>query len=373
MVQIGLVHRVAIHTFAVDLVADADVYLVDRGENIEERDGDVGYPVERRGPFDGREIQPPHPPAPARGRTVLSPHAPYDLARLVEELRGHRPVADPRRVSLGDADDVLEVPRGDAGTDDRAADRRVGRGDKGIGPVVVVQERRLSPFEQHALPVLQRLPEERPRVGDHRPDKLPEREQPGGDVGDLVVLLAVDVLEDRVLLPEGRLELGLQDALVEDVLDANAGAGDLVLVGRAYTLVGRPDPGITESDLAMRVERDVVGHDQVRPSIDFEPISYLEVPLFEGLDLLEQHLGVDHDPVADGADHALAHDPRWHQVKLELLLTDTYCVAGVVAARVARDVVHVGGERVAHPALALISPGQSEDDRGRQSCTSAVW
>ena len=93
----------------------------------------------------------------ARGRAVLAPDAPYGLARLVEELRGHRPVADPRGVSLGDADHVLQMPRGDAGAHDRPPDRRVGRGDEGIGPVVVVQERRLPAFEQDPLSVLQRL------------------------------------------------------------------------------------------------------------------------------------------------------------------------------------------------------------------------
>ena len=59
-------------------------------------------------------------------------------------------------------------------------------------------------------------------------------------------------------------------------------------------------------------------------------------------------------------------------MQLELLLADPDGVAGVVATRVARDVVHVGRQRVAYPALALISPGQSEDDRGRQSSTSAM-
>src|SRR5215208_4916788 len=112
--------------FAVDLVADADVYLIDRGEYVQERDGDVGDPVERRGPLDGRQIEPPHPPAAARGRTVLAADTPYGLTCLVEELRGHRPVADPRGVSLGDTDDVLEMTRGDARTDDRAPDRGVG-------------------------------------------------------------------------------------------------------------------------------------------------------------------------------------------------------------------------------------------------------
>src|SRR5215216_4165649 len=175
--------------------------------------------------------------------------------------------------------------------------------------MIVIQERRLSPFEQDTLPVVQRLPQKRAGVSHHRPDKLPEREQPGGDVGDLVVLLAVDVLEDRVLLPEGRLELGLQDAFVEDILNANTVASDLVLVGRAYTAVRRPYPGVAERDLAVRVERDVVGHDQVCPAVNLETVPYLEATLLEGLDLIEQYLGVDYDPVADGTDDTLAHDP----------------------------------------------------------------
>src|SRR5215210_4014608 len=56
MMQIGLVHRVAFHALAGDLVAHADVYLLDGGEHIEERDGDMGDPVERSGPLDGGEI-----------------------------------------------------------------------------------------------------------------------------------------------------------------------------------------------------------------------------------------------------------------------------------------------------------------------------
>src|SRR5215212_10193441 len=218
--------------------------------------------------------------------------------------------------------------------------------------MIFIQERRLSPFDQDTLPVVQRLPQKRACVSHHRPDKLRKREQPGGDVGYLVVLLAVDVLEDRVLLPEGRLELGLQDAFVEDILNTNAVACDLVLVGRAYAAVRRPYPGVAERDLAVRVERDVVGHDQMRPPINFETVPYPKAPLLEGLDLLDKHLGVDHDPVAYGADHALAHDARRHEVELELLLADTDGVTGIVAARVTRDVVNIRREGVAHPALA---------------------
>src|SRR5215211_4332117 len=195
--------------------------------------------------------------------------------------------------------------------------------------MVVIQERRLSPFEQDTLPVVQRLPQKRACVSHHRPDKLRKREQPGGDVGYLVVLLAVDVLEDRVLLPEGRLELGLQDTFVEDILDTYAVACDLVLVGRTYAAVRRPYSGVTERDLPVRVERDVVGHDQVRPTVHLEPVPYPKAPLLEGPDLLDEYLGVDHDPVADGADYALTHDARRHEVELELLLADTNRVTRV--------------------------------------------
>src|SRR5215210_2698004 len=188
------------------------------------------------------------------------------------------------------------------------------------------------------------------------------------------MVFAVDVLEDGVFLPECRLELGFQDAFVEDVLDAYAGAGDLVLVGRADAPVGRTDSGVAERDLAVRVERDVVGHDEVRPPVYLEAVPDGEATSFQGFDLLDQHLRVDDDPVADRAHYALAHDPGGHEVQLELLLADPDCVSRVVAAGVARDVPDVGRQRVAHPALAFISPGQSEDDRGRQSSTSAmIW
>ena len=72
--------------------------------------------------------------------------------------------------------------------------------------------------------------------------------------------------------------------------------------------VRRTDPGVAERDLAVRVERDMVGHDQVRPPVHLETVPDPKAPLLEGLDLLDQYLGVDDDPVADGADHTLAHD-----------------------------------------------------------------
>jgi hypothetical protein len=80
--------------------------------------------------------------------------------------------------------------------------------------VVVVEQGGLAAFEQDLLAALQALAQQGARVGEHRPDKLFEAAQPGGELGDVVGLLAVDVLEDRVLLAQRRLELRLEDALV---------------------------------------------------------------------------------------------------------------------------------------------------------------
>src|SRR5215210_3418372 len=308
VVQVGLVHRVSLDPLAVYLVADADLYLLDRGEHVQQRDGEVCDPVERRRPPDGREVEPTRPPAAPRRRAVLAPDFPYGLGGLVEELRGHWPVAHPGRVRFRDPDDVLDAPRRDAGSHYRPSHRGVGGGHEGVGPVVVVEECGLSSFEQYPLSALEGVPQDSPSVRDHRLYELPEGEQPRREVGDVVGLLAVDVLEDGVLLAQGRLELGLQDALVEDILGADAVAGDLVLVGRPYAAVRGPDPGAAERDLPVRVERDVVGHYEVRPAVHLEPAPDLEAPRLQRTDLLGEHLGVDHHPVPDGADHPFAHD-----------------------------------------------------------------
>src|SRR5215218_4962583 len=139
VVEGGLVHRVSFEALAVYLVADADLYLIDRREHVQQRDSEVRDPVERRGPLDGREIEPAHPPGPARSGTVLAPDLSYGLGCLVEQLRGHRPVADPCGVRFGHPDHVLDAARRYAGAHDRASHRGVGGGHERVRPVIVVK------------------------------------------------------------------------------------------------------------------------------------------------------------------------------------------------------------------------------------------
>src|SRR5215203_4338960 len=168
VVEGGLVHRVSLEALAVYLVTDADLYLIDRREHVEERDGEVRDPVERRRPLDGGQVEPSHPPGPARRGAVLAPDLSYGLGGLVEQLRGHRPVTDPRGIGFGHPDDVLDAARRYAGAHDRAPHRGVGGGDERVGPVVVVEQRRLPALEQHPLSALQRRPQDGSGVRDHR-------------------------------------------------------------------------------------------------------------------------------------------------------------------------------------------------------------
>jgi len=83
------------------------------------------------------------------------------------------------------------------------------------------------------------------------------------------------------------------------------------------------------------------------------------------VDLFQQHLGVDHDAVADHRRDMRIHDPRRDEVQLERAPPVNDGVPGVVPALEPDDVVHVVGEQVGDLALTLVAPlGADKDDSG---------
>ena len=89
-------------------------------------------------------------------------------------------------------------------------------------------------------------------------------------------------------------------------------------------------------------------------------------------DLVEQHLGVDDDAVADDrGDVAVEHAAR-DQLEGEGLAVDHERVPGVVAALVAHHEVHLLGEEVGEAPLALVTPLGSDDDRRRHEPASSA-
>ena len=91
----------------------------------------------------------------------------------------------------------------------------------------------------------------------------------------------------------------------------------------------------------------------------------VDAPRLEHRHLVEEHLRVDHHAVADDrGDVAVEHAAR-DQLQGEGLAVDDERVPGVVAALVAHHQVHLLGEEVGEPTLALVAPLGPDDDRRR--------
>ena len=84
-------------------------------------------------------------------------------------------------------------------------------------------------------------------------------------------------------------------------------------------------------------------------------------------ELLDQHLRVDDDAVADDAALAGVEDPGRDEVELPLVAVAHDRVAGVVAALEAHDRVGPLGEQVGDLALALVAPLGADDHDSRHS------
>ena len=73
-----------------------------------------------------------------------------EFADLVVLLGRERPLADARRIGLGDAEHIADRAGPEARTRRRLPGHGVGRGDEGIGAVVDVEQRALRALEEDA-------------------------------------------------------------------------------------------------------------------------------------------------------------------------------------------------------------------------------
>jgi hypothetical protein len=107
---------------------------------------------------------------------------------------------------------------------------------------------------------------------------------------------------------EHALELGGEAVRIEQVLDAQRAAGDLVLVGRADAAAGGADAGVAHRHLARLIERDVVGHDQRTRGRDRQARAHLDAGALEFRDLLQQRRRRDDHAVAEIDAHRRPQD-----------------------------------------------------------------
>ena len=171
--------------------------------------------------------------------------------------------------------------------------------------------------------------------------------------------LRIDALEcDTAALAE--------DALVEQILHAQANTRHLVLIARADAALGGADVMLAQALLERPVEIAVVGHDDMRVTGDLEVLGRYALVL-EHIDFLDEHLGIDHHAIADDRRHVLVHDARRHEVQAELLITAHDGMTGVVTSLVAHDAIELRRYEVANLTLALVSPLGSYQHRGRHA------
>src|SRR6478736_5776041 len=376
VVEVGLVDRHLVVAHAADVVGDADRDLLEAGEDVELGDDEVGDAVDARGVAADDGVHPAAAARTARRRAVLGARLAEELARVVVQLGRERALADAGRVGLEDRDDRVDAGRGDAGPRARTRGDGVARRDVGVGAVVDVEQGGLPGLEEHSVAPVERLAQHEARVGDHGSEAGGIRQQLLDDLVDLGPAGVVDLGQQLVLQRQGRLDLLAQDALVVEVLDADADTVHLVGVGRADAATGRADAALAEEALGHLVDGAVVARDDVRVGAD-EQLARVDAAGLQAVELLEEHAEVDDDAVADDRHAVRAEDAGGQQVQRVLLalavLLDHDGVAGVVAAVVLDDVVDAAAEQVGRLALALIAPLRSDEHDCRHRSAFRLW
>ncbi len=208
----------------------------------------------------------------------------------------------------------------------------------------------------------------------------PRRRRCGGQAGGVLLQVAlgyvvggegeavVDLGQDEVLLLQDDVQLLAEDLGVEEVLYPQADPGRLVRVGRPDTPLGRPQPVLAQVTLRQGIDLLVVRHDQVGAT-RYDEAGAVHPPGFEGVDLVQQHLRLHHDAVADHRSDVGVQDAAREQLEGEALAVDHDPVAGIVAPLVPHDHLHLPGQQVGELSFALVAPLGAKEDGGGHAAT----
>ena len=170
--------------------------------------------------------------------------------------------------------------------------------------------------------------------------------------------------EEQVLVGQQALEARPQDTAIEQVLHAQPDAPCSIGVRRPDAPARGADLRPVEPRLVGPVQGHVVGHDHVGAAADADPRD-VDPAGRQHVQLADQGLGIDDDPVPDDRGDVRVEHARWDEVELEDLVALDHRVAGVVAALVADNHRDLLGQEVGGLALALVAPLEADDDRGR--------
>src|SRR5262245_56794359 len=296
-----------------------------------------------------------------RDRAELDPALADQPSRLVLELGRERPLAHPRRICLGDAENIVDGAGPEPRSGRGLSRNRVRRGDERIGAVIDVEQSPLRALEQDALALPPLGVEQRPHRIDIRQDLRRDLRQLGAErIGGNLGL--AQTFSQGIVVGEDALDLGLERGEVLKVHHPDGTPPDLVLVSRADAALGGPDPPVSGRTLAQRIELAVERQDQRCILGDAEIVAGDADPELLHLgDLLGQSPGVDHHAIADDRELALAHHARGQERELVGHPVDHERMAGIVAALEAHHDIGALGQPIDDLALAFVAPLRADD------------
>ena len=290
------------------------------------------------------------------------------LVGIVIELSRHGARTHAGDVGLHDAYHAVNILHAHAGAGDSATRSAIGRGDKGIGAVVDIQQGSLGTLEQQRLALVDHIVEQKTRLADIGTQALGVRQIL---LANLVDRVGGQVIEKRQLgidAGERDLELLTEEVLVQHILHAQADTGHLVLIARTDAAPRGTDVVLAQQRLERTVQIHVVRHDDVRVAGDAQVLGRHAVVL-EHIDLFENHLGVHDAAVSDNSLLICIHDARGDLMQAVFLVAHHDGVACVVATGVAHNAIKIACDKVDDLAFALVAPLTS-DQHGRRHLDS---
>ncbi|CAB5032202.1 unannotated protein [freshwater metagenome] len=221
--------------------------------------------------------------------------------------------------------------------------------------MVDIEQCALRSFEDHEPIGLERLVDQRRRVGDELLEPLAVKQVLLGDRLQVERRVALELPQLQPLWLQRSHDLLLEDLLVKHVLNANTEPQCLVGVTRADAAPRSSDLKLAEPRLAGLIKHQVVGHDQVCVGAEAE-VAYVNATFAQPVELPGQYTRVDDNAVADHAECVGVEDPRWDQVELPDVVAVDNCVAGIVAALEAGNDLRTLRQKIDDLPFSFIAP-----------------
>src|SRR5450830_250069 len=353
-----------VHGHAVDGVAGAQLQRFDTIQYVQLGQAHAGHAVDLYRAAQQGSVE----PAAAAGTARHGAEFMADLRQVVtdagigRQFRREWAGANARRVSLGDAHDVVQHARAYARTGGGIAGHAVRRSDEWVGTVVDVEQGTLRAFEQQVGASLVGFVQRARYVSDHRTQTR--------HVGQRVIqgFLVIDawclqvVLQHEVMVIQVFGQFFSETGFVEQVGNADGATRHLVFVGWADALARGADLGCAARSFTGQVERRVVRQDHRCGVRHFQARSDFDANGFELVDFAQYVRYRNDHAVTDVAGDAWTHDARRDQLQCGFHAADDQRVACIVAALEAHHTLGVIGQPIDELAFTFIAPLGADDN-----------